>query len=432
MEMILENQVSVMPNGAQNSQAPLVAVFMVTYNHSSFIARAIESVLSQNTTFNYQLFIGEDVSTDDTGELCRRYAEQFPDKVNLYCREKNIGVFENANLLFQSCLSSGAKYIAMLEGDDFWSDQNKLQKQIEILEGDESISATFHNTQIVFSDGQKKIFRERLKEVMYQSDLITKYAPFHTSSFVFRAKHYCRPEWFMNIDSIDLAMFVWHSQFGRFVGINQAMSAYRIHETSLTSSISHRDYFHDRRVILHRMMQGKILHQSFELYRQFIRFHEANSKGDWIRNMRRPIGFFFQENSIMRQEYQWLRMCLDAPILNFNISENGMLRSQDFKYKVYNRLYFFNHLIWRKLIGRMSEKLPSNLCFLDEVSFDRFKKYFGSTGINIFILFPFSTEKFNQEKMVYKNLFQVDWLSLKEIERMERLLKWNSEIRNGK
>jgi hypothetical protein len=80
----------------------------------------------------------------------------------------------------------------------------------------------------------------------------------------------------------------------------------------------------------------------------------------------------------------------------------------------------------------MLEKLPSNLCFLDEVSFDRFKKYFGSTDINIFILFPFSTEKFNQENMVYKNLFQVDWLSLKEIERIERLIKWNSEIRNGK
>lgn len=115
MAMILENQVLVMPNGALNSQAPLVAVFMVTYNHSSFIARAIESVLSQNTTFSFQLFIGEDASTDDTSELCRHYADQFPDKVKLFCREKNIGVFENANLLFQACLSSGAKYIAMLE-----------------------------------------------------------------------------------------------------------------------------------------------------------------------------------------------------------------------------------------------------------------------------------------------------------------------------
>ncbi len=410
--------------------SPLVAVFMITYNHEHFIGQAIESVLSQNTTFNFQLFIGEDCSSDNTGAFCKQYADQFPDKIKLFCRERNLGVFENANLLFGACLASGARYIAMLEGDDCWSDQNKLQKQIAILEGDETIAATFHNTQLLFSDGQKKIFREHLKEVMDQSDLIGKYAPFHTSSFVFRAKHYCRPEWFMNIDSIDLAMFVWHSQFGRFVGINQVMSTYRIHETSLTSSISHGDYFHDRRVILHRMMQGKIQHQSFEKYRQFISFHETNSKGDWIKNMCSPIGFFFQENSMMSREYQWLRMGLDASILNFNISENGVMRSQDFKYKLYNRIYFFNHLIWRKLIGRMSERLPRNMFFLDELSFDRFKKYFGSTSINIFILFPLSTEKFNQEKLVYKNIIHCDWLSLKENEKIERLLKWNSEIRN--
>jgi hypothetical protein len=178
------------------------------------------------------------------------------------------------------------------------------------------------------------------------------------------------------------------------------------------------------------MMQGKIQHQSFEKYRQFISFHETNSKGNWIRNMCSPIGFFFQENSMMSLEYQRLRMCLDAPILNFSISENGVMSSRDFKCKLYNRFYFFNHRIWRKLIGRMSERLPRNMFFLDELSFNRFKKYFGSTSINIFVLFPLSSEKFNQEKLVYKNIIHCDWLSLKENEKIERLLKWNSEIRN--
>ena len=409
--------------------SPLVAVFMLTYNHQAYIEEAIESVLSQKTTFSWQLFIGEDGSDDDTPILCKYYAAAYPNQVKLFSREKNIGIFENANLLFQSCLASGAKYIAMLEGDDVWISSVKLQSQIDILEKNHDIAGTYHNTSYLYPDGSIKPVKGFVPEFLELSNVISKYAPFNTSSFVFRSEHVCRPSWFKRIDSVDLAMYVWHAQFGKFQGINQCMSLYRVHQSSLTAGQSHRNNFHDRRVILHRMMQGKIQHQSFEKYRQFIRFHETNSKGDWSGNMCSPIGFFFQENTMISREYQWLRMCLDAPILNFDISENGILRSQDFKYKLYVRFYFFNHLLWRKLIGRMSERLPSTLCFLDEVSFNRFKKYFGSTSFKIFILFPFSTDKFKREKLVYKNLFQVDWLSLKEIEKIEQLFKWNSEIR---
>lgn len=428
--MILENTVLVMPNGlSSNSNPPLVAIFMVTYNHEAYIEDAIKSVLSQNTTFNFQLFIGEDFSSDKTGILCKQYADQHPDKVKLFCREKNLGVFENANLLFQSCLDSGSKYIAMLEGDDVWISCVKLQKQIDLLEKNLDIAGTYHNTSYLYPDGSTRPVKESVPEFMDLGNIVSKYSPFHTSSFVFRSEHFCRPSWFKWIDSVDLAMYVWHAQFGKFQGINECMSLYRVHQLSMTAGDSHRNYFDDRRIILHRMMQGKIQHDSFEMYRQFIRFHEKNSKGVWSSIMNSPIGFFFQEDSIISLEYRWLRMCLEAPILNFNISENGILRSQDFYCKLYGRFYFFNQLLWRKLISRMSERMPNTLCFLDELSFYRFKKYMGSSSLKIFILFPFSAERFKQEKLVYKNLFQVDWLSLREIERSERLLKWNSEIR---
>ena len=361
---------------------PVLAIFMVTYNHEDYIEQAILSVVLQKVNFKIQLFIGEDKSTDGTLAICKKLEAQFPDIIRVVTASENIGVYKNASNVFAACLLSGAKYIALLEGDDYWSDLKKLQRQVDILEADDSIAGSYHNTEYLYKDGERKPMKQSLPLVLELKDVISKYTPFHTSSFVFRAKDFCRPTWFQGIDSVDLAMYVWHAQFGRLVGINEVMSTYRIHSFSLTASESHKNYFHDKRVILHRMMQGKIQHQSFEKYRQFINFHETNSKGDWIKNMCSPIGFFFQENSMMSREYQWLRMGLDASILNFSISENGVMRSQDFKYKLYNRIYFFNHLIWRKLIGRMSERLPRSMFFLDELSFDRFKKYFGSTSKN--------------------------------------------------
>jgi len=79
-----------MPNGSLSNTTPLVAVFMVTYNHEAYIKTAIESVLSQKTTFKWQLFIGEDGSKDGTLALCKHYADEFPEKVKLFSRGKNI------------------------------------------------------------------------------------------------------------------------------------------------------------------------------------------------------------------------------------------------------------------------------------------------------------------------------------------------------
>lgn len=409
--------------------SPLVAVFMVTYNHEQYISEAIESVLSQETTFDFQLFIGDDASTDKTVEVCSNYLSKYPERITLFRRESNRGVFENANLLFQECLASGAKYIAMLEGDDFWNSCVKLQSQIDLLEKNQDVAGAYHNTYYLYPDGAMKPMKESVPELMELGNVISKYSPFHTSSFVFRSKHFSRPSWFKMIDSVDLAMYVWHAQFGKFQGINQCMSVYRLHQSSLTAGQSQKNYFDDRRLILHRMMQGKIQHQSFAKYRELIRFHETNSKGVWRQGMPETIGFFFQENSMNNFQYQLLRMGLEAPILNFGISANGALSSQDFQFGLFNRFYFYNYYLWRRLVKRMSESFPSSLFFLDELSFYRFKKYFGSNSMKIFILFPLSVEKFKIEKSLFDNLELVDWHSKNEKEQTEFLNQWNVKVK---
>lgn len=109
----------------------IVSVCMITYNHENFIAEAIEGVMMQTTGFPVELVIGEDCSTDNTRNICLGYKEKYPDKIRLLLPEKNLGMTQNFINTLQACTG---KYIAICEGDDYWTDPLKLQKQVDFLE----------------------------------------------------------------------------------------------------------------------------------------------------------------------------------------------------------------------------------------------------------------------------------------------------------
>lgn len=113
-------------------ETPVVSIFMMTFNHEEFISEAIEGVLMQKTNFDYEIVIGEDCSTDNTREIILSYQKKYPGKFKLLLHEKNIGAVANQMAIFQACVG---KYIALCEGDDYWTDPLKLQKQVDFLEG---------------------------------------------------------------------------------------------------------------------------------------------------------------------------------------------------------------------------------------------------------------------------------------------------------
>ena len=108
-----------------------VSVCMITYNHEAFIARAIEGVLMQKTDFETELIIGEDCSSDTTRNICREYRERYPEKIRLLAGDRNLGPMSNFLRTFEAC---DGTYVAFCEGDDYWTDPRKLQKQVEFLE----------------------------------------------------------------------------------------------------------------------------------------------------------------------------------------------------------------------------------------------------------------------------------------------------------
>tara|TARA_R100000306_G_C4372025_1_gene140425 strand:- start:193 stop:1185 length:993 start_codon:yes stop_codon:yes gene_type:complete len=135
------------------STVPIVSVWMVTYNHQDYITQAVESVMMQQTDFNVHLFIGEDFSSDNTRVICQSLKQKYPNKITLILNEKNLGPNKNAKNIYEACFNSKAKYIAMLEGDDYWTDPLKLQKQVNLLESNPQLVACHHWQKLAVNKG---------------------------------------------------------------------------------------------------------------------------------------------------------------------------------------------------------------------------------------------------------------------------------------
>ena len=163
----------------------LVSVWMITYNHEKYISEAIESVLMQKTDFDYEIIIGEDCSTDNTKAILKEYEKKYPHLIKVIYQDHNVGAMRNAfEFTFPRC---HGKYIACLEGDDFWIDPLKLQKQVDFLEQHTEYVLSFHNVLSVNVIDDKRTKREFEMEVFSKKpEEIPVGHPSHTSSMVFR------------------------------------------------------------------------------------------------------------------------------------------------------------------------------------------------------------------------------------------------------
>lgn len=122
-----------------------VTVICITYNHEKFIAQALDSFLMQKTNFKFKVFVGEDCGPDNTAAIVREYAEKYPDIIIPFIREHNMGAQRN---LIDLCQRATSPYIAFCEGDDYWIDEYKLQKQFDYMEEHKNIPVCVMQTEI--------------------------------------------------------------------------------------------------------------------------------------------------------------------------------------------------------------------------------------------------------------------------------------------
>ena len=239
---------------------PLVSVCLQTFNHGAYIKEAIDSILAQKTSFPFELIIGDDQSNDGTSEIVREYQQKHEDKIKLVESTSNLGrITGNGRLnLVRNIRQTRGKYIALLEGDDFWTCDTKLQQQANILESNLSLGGVTHDTDVLFDEsGERKQWRDPGELTQFTlADLIAVECPFHTSSFFCRAEALGNlPEFFLHVQSSDMAMFMFAGMIGPVQRIPEVMSVYRKNDRGVTSHANHVGFqFQLNRIALHQQM----------------------------------------------------------------------------------------------------------------------------------------------------------------------------------
>ena len=208
----------------------LVSILTITFNHELFLRQTLESLLSQKTNFEFEILISDDCSTDQTKKICEEFKEKYPGIVRLILRDRNIGMMPN---FIDAVYQTTGKYIAMCEGDDYWSDESKLQMQVDYLEKNELVMLSSHKSQALYKNifwnyHEIKQYNKRpLHSLFSIEDYIVKDF-FHTSSIVFRREAINKfPNWYYNVFGGDYFLVLMLADKGAIHFVNKVMSVYR-------------------------------------------------------------------------------------------------------------------------------------------------------------------------------------------------------------
>ncbi|MBU2929559.1 glycosyltransferase family 2 protein [Winogradskyella psychrotolerans] len=264
---------------------PLVSVSVVTYNHASYIKQCLDGILMQKTTFPFEIILGEDDSSDGTRAICKNYAERFPDKIRLFLRSRKDVIKINGKPtgrfnFMENLKACQGKYIALCEGDDYWTDPLKLQKQVDFLEGNSDFSGNFHDTLMINENhinSELKPWRVYDKQIFKLEDTLSITALFHTSSFLFRRTNLIIPSWFKSVQSVDMALFTILASTGNLFRIDDVMSVYRKNATGITNNVKPIDY-HNNRIKLFKHLNDFLKDRDRNRIFKIINIHEAQLK----------------------------------------------------------------------------------------------------------------------------------------------------------
>lgn len=221
----------------------LASVNVITYNHINYIVETLEGILKQKTDFLFDVVICDDYSTDGTRSILETYKRNYPDKIILRLREKNLGLKYN---YFDNINACSGKYVAICEGDDFWTNENKLQQQIDFLEAHQDYSMCFQNAvELHDYKGHPKTTNSfsQVETREYQGEEILSNWLIPTASVVFRKNGRFEFRYLDDFLFYDIVLFLRLCEQGRIYCMNEAMCVYRRHSNSITNSnLSYKKY----------------------------------------------------------------------------------------------------------------------------------------------------------------------------------------------
>ncbi|MFV9484350.1 glycosyltransferase [Christiangramia sp. ASW11-125] len=204
-----------------------VSIFLLTFNQEEFIGQTIESILGQQTDFKYQLVIGEDCSSDNTRQICEKYARENPNKIKLLPSEVNHGLIKNFIRTYKQC---NGKYVAICDGDDYWNDPFKLQKQVDFLEANPDFGIVFTSFKLLFPDGRmfEKDYSKQAEITNFEELILGNYICSATA--VFRNKKNINdfPGWLDTCPYGDWPLYLWTTKKGAKIKyLDEVTAVYR-------------------------------------------------------------------------------------------------------------------------------------------------------------------------------------------------------------
>ena len=215
-----------------------VSCHIITYNQKDYIAQCIEGVLMQQTDFSIELVIGDDNSTDGTAEIVAQYARQYPDLIKTNLREvRGTGIPGKDNFLTTMEMCTG-EYISLCDGDDYWTDPLKLQKQIDFLEANPDYVLSFHKVTILKPDGEfVEDFITKVPEEYQGHETLARLGNYiHTPSVVFKNIVPAYSFEFYESPIGDYFLYMMLAEHGKLHYIKESMAVYRYGIGIYTSS----------------------------------------------------------------------------------------------------------------------------------------------------------------------------------------------------
>lgn len=232
-------------------KTPAVSIACVTYNHIEYIDKAVNGFLMQRCDFDYEIIIGDDNSTDGTKEILEKYKNEFPEKIKIITSDRNSGSLENNIKVISSC---AGEFIAFCDGDDYWTDPFKLQKQVDFLKDNHDFIMTYADISFVDHKNQE-IQNERKtnhQKVIYKSgeifwdlfknSFINTNTACVRSEIVFQLLNYVKNHKKNRHYIYDYWLWLNVARRGKVKFMNEKMAAYRIHGRR----ISNKSYFDKR------------------------------------------------------------------------------------------------------------------------------------------------------------------------------------------
>jgi len=220
--------------------AQLVSIHCITFNHAKYIRLCLDGFIMQKTNFPFEVLIHDDASTDGTQDIIMEYQQKFPEIIKPICQTEN-QYSKNIDVNNFNCERTQGKYVALCEGDDYWTDENKLQIQVDFMENHPECSVCFHPVKVVWEDNSKPNYifpsKEYIfnKEVLELKDLL-KYNFIQTNSVMYRWQFYEKKYkvfYPSDILPMDWYWHLFHSKYGTICFIDKCMGVYNKHASGI-------------------------------------------------------------------------------------------------------------------------------------------------------------------------------------------------------